>query len=108
MAVLSWFIVLGQITLSHTKIASFNMFVSQVNHRAERAEGLNLGQLNGISPVADFDEKSGLSCSNNDYDHHFAYQAKPLDYYLFTGERRRIIKICGFKRSLINKLVPIH
>ena len=23
--------------------------------------------------------------SNNDYDHHFAYQAKPLDY-LFTGE----------------------
>ena len=48
-------------TLSHTKIASFNMFVSQVNHRAERAEGLNLGQLNGISPVADFDEKSGLS-----------------------------------------------
>ena len=61
MAVLSWFIVLGQITLSHTKIASFNMFVSQVNHRAERAEGLNLGQLNGISPVADFDEKSGLS-----------------------------------------------
>ena len=66
---------------------------------SSQSQGLDLGQLNGISPVASFDEKSGVSCSNNNDDHHFAYQAmqwKPLE---------RIIKICGFTRSLINKLV---
>ena len=67
---------------------------------SSQSQGLDLGQLNGISPVASFDEKSGVSCSNNNDDHHFAYQAMET-----LG---RIIKICGFTRSLINKLVPIH